>query len=524
MGIFDVGAGTSIGFSGNLGDAKNIWRQNQATLQAARKAAADKAAKDDEKAAATVNDFVLKDPNKYTEKYQPIAMQAKVDLMNKVIEAKRANPNNWTNMITPLVLEAQDKVNFALEQSNVQRDIQKKAAEGYMVPKPLLDAYNTNYGNTDDLIKNAEALKAYGVIVDPKTGSVGGNVFKQPDESSFYKFVPQDYNSTVSTDGRVDPKTGQFKEVTTTTVKPERFAGTQADILADPAMRTYLRTQTPEYTAALAQGKSDEEALKIAALTRSGKYIKPTTSESYKSAPKAMVINNFPTPKETPIEKPQGSIDLSPADSPVTMDKYGNKTMETILNDKTITPIKDGSQTVYSKNVNGVDFKVIVDEQGNKQLVKTTQQPSRQVSLYRVWQSDASALNALRSNVVLTEGAKIYKYGSHEKVNYNDLESANLSPVSFGEFIVNGKKELYGVYGKESSGGVVDPNDTYLVKIEKDSRQDREIANTFSSAKRKYKDAEDVLNDQVTRGTGKTVKTVTKSETSVPKVDPEFRP
>ena len=42
MGIFDVGAGTSIGFSGNLGDAKNIWRQNQATIQASKKAAADK--------------------------------------------------------------------------------------------------------------------------------------------------------------------------------------------------------------------------------------------------------------------------------------------------------------------------------------------------------------------------------------------------------------------------------------------------------------------------------------------------
>lgn len=282
MGIFDVGAGTSIGFSGNLGDAKNIWRQNQATIQASKKAAADKAAKDDERAAATVNDFILKDTNKYTEKYQPIAMQAQVDLLNKMVEVKRANPNNWSNMVVPLIMEARDKTNFAAEQSAIQRDIEKKMSEGYMVPEKLKGAFTTNYGSTQDLIDNAEEFKQYGVIVDPKTGALGGNVFKQPDESSFYKFTPQDYNSTVTTDGKVDPKTNQFKEVTTTTVKPERFAGTQADVLSDQAMRVYLRTQTPEYRDALSQGKSDEEALKIAALTRSGKYTKPSTAENFR--------------------------------------------------------------------------------------------------------------------------------------------------------------------------------------------------------------------------------------------------
>lgn len=142
------------------------------------KAEADKQAKKAEEAAmARVDDFIISDKNNYTQKYLPYAQKSLSGLIDRVAEDKTKYPNTWTNLVTQRILEAKNELNWALEQSNTQREIQKQAEEGYMVPKSLLDAYKTNYGDVSDITSNQIELARYGIVVG-QDGSLSKNLAK----------------------------------------------------------------------------------------------------------------------------------------------------------------------------------------------------------------------------------------------------------------------------------------------------------------------------------------------------------
>ncbi len=539
MGIFDVGAGTSIGFSGNLADAKNIWRQNQATLQAARKAAADKAAKDEEKAAATVNDFVLKDPNKYTEKYQPIAMQAKVDLMNKVIEAKRANPNNWTNMITPLVLEAQDKVNFALEQSNVQRELQKQVAEGRMAPSVLQEIYNNNYGKTDDIVKNAPLLQAHGLQVNPQTGAIGGTLFAKPDENSFYgKLTLDDYNKTVNTTDkpRYIPGTKRFVVTDTYNLLPERQKQMADAQKQDPSWQIYTRG-TDEYKQELAKGLSPEQALSNAIDLRIAKNVGVRKSERDVPEPRGInvTVNNAPQ-RLDPVNFTSGgqedvvqNFPLDPA-SPIaktafekiknTYDIGIEKGVKTGITNK-----KDGENTVWTADANGVKAKVVTDKSGKVISYTSVQSASAPfVDVTKVWDLQGS-VEQKDKKVILGNG-DFYNMASQEKIPQDDMSNLNLSPIKIYKMSVNGKKGFYVAYADQSADPkTISPDSIYLKEIKENDSQDIYFKQLFKEKGKEYKSLEELFRTQgATKPSNISTSKASTPKSQVIKVSEDFDP
>lgn len=130
------------------------------------KAEADKQRrKAEEDAMRRVDDFIISDKNQYTQKYLPYAQQSLAGLIEKVAEDKKNYPNTWTNLVTQRILDTKNQMNWALEQSNTQREIQKQAEEGFMVPEKLLKSFNSNYGDVSDIVSNQEELARYGIIV-----------------------------------------------------------------------------------------------------------------------------------------------------------------------------------------------------------------------------------------------------------------------------------------------------------------------------------------------------------------------
>lgn len=222
------------------GDFTEITRTMAATAaQLARaKAEADKQARKAEEAAmAKVDDFVISDKRKYTQKYQPYAQQAMMGFIDKVSEDKRNYPNTWTNLVNRRMVETEAKLVTALEQSEIQRDIQKKAAEGYMVPEKLLQAYNSNYGDVSDIVSMRGDLSRYGIDVG-EDGSVGiPNVSKPINIQSAVEEVRKQKGG-YETRKFIDKKTNEEYTVTTTAkLLPEELALTKQAFASNKDLR-----------------------------------------------------------------------------------------------------------------------------------------------------------------------------------------------------------------------------------------------------------------------------------------------
>lgn len=139
-----------------------------------------------------IQDFLLteKGKNMYTEKYAPIAREAQDKMIRDIYEDKKRDPNGWMNTATYRMLEAQKTYTWAAEQSKMQTDIEKMAADGYMVPQSLLKEFRTNYGDLEGIKEMAPELEDYGITVDPKTGVLARANLQKPVEigDEFAKF------------------------------------------------------------------------------------------------------------------------------------------------------------------------------------------------------------------------------------------------------------------------------------------------------------------------------------------------
>lgn len=166
MGIFGFKGsfGTGIALSGEPKTAINIWQRRVQELSAAKAAAKERAAKDEEKALDTLNDFIIKDPRKYTKFYQPLASKGYSEAINELYKAKVESPTNWTNKVTGIVVGLKEKLDNLANNSQNQRDIEEMDRQGMLVPDRLIQTWNDpkNYGKLDALYTLNDELPLYG--------------------------------------------------------------------------------------------------------------------------------------------------------------------------------------------------------------------------------------------------------------------------------------------------------------------------------------------------------------------------
>ena len=171
-----LGFGSGLALGGNANVAIHVLQHGQDQRQAAIEREQTRKAKENEKAFAKLDDFNIKDPSKYTQKFLPIAQQAHVDFMNKVYDAYKKNPDNWTNAVPQLQVELQQKYNMAQQQSAQQRAYEDSQKTGNFAESPILEKYyNSNFGKTDMAPEEATQLHFQGYDRNPADGSLIGH-------------------------------------------------------------------------------------------------------------------------------------------------------------------------------------------------------------------------------------------------------------------------------------------------------------------------------------------------------------
>lgn len=242
------------------GDFTEISRTMAATAAQLAKAKADadkQVRKAEEEAMSKVDDFVISDKRKYTQKYQPYAQKAMMGFIDKVSEDKKNYPNTWTNLVNRRMVETEAELVTAFEQSEIQRDIQKKAEQGYMVPQKLLQAYNSNYGDVSDIVSIKGDLSRYGIDVG-EDGSVGiPNVSKPINIQSAVEEVRKQKGG-YETRKVIDKKTNEEYTVTTTAkLLPEELSLTKQAFASNRDLRRMYLVEDDKFQRVMA----DAEAL-----------------------------------------------------------------------------------------------------------------------------------------------------------------------------------------------------------------------------------------------------------------------
>ena len=249
-----TGVGLSTAFSGKLDKFYQIAQTNAAQLAAAKAAADKRAADEDAKSFAKYKDLAVIDPTKYTPKYLPIAQKATIDLVNGLVEAKRADPNNWTNNAPQLIAAFNEKVNFASNQSELAKDIDKKGYE-FNIPESLRKELNSNYGDLEGLKRLAGEVADYGYQVDPSTGAISGQPYKRFDLNTHLKAITANKDLYIpSQESSLDKATGKSVVTMTYKMKPEIFANTKAAAYGSPEFISSVRTN-PSDRAVIEQRK-----------------------------------------------------------------------------------------------------------------------------------------------------------------------------------------------------------------------------------------------------------------------------
>jgi len=178
----------TIGKTASFAPLYNGMAQIASQLAKAKAEADKQRKKSEEEAMAKIDDFVISDKNNYTQKFLPYATGSMQKLIERVNEDKQKYPNIWTNRISQHILQAKNELNWALEQSNTQRNIEKSAQEGYVVPDELLRAYKSNYGDVSDIVEMAPVLSNYNINVS-ENGAVSADLAKPVDlTDEFGKF------------------------------------------------------------------------------------------------------------------------------------------------------------------------------------------------------------------------------------------------------------------------------------------------------------------------------------------------
>jgi hypothetical protein len=249
MGKIGAGLGTfeMMGKTASFAPLYNSMASIASSLARAKAEAAKQQKKAEEAAQAKIDDFIISDKNQYTQKYLPFAQKAFAELVTNIQEDKVKYPNIWMNRVSTRILEAKDRLNWAIEQSNVQRDIEKKAEEGFMVPGELLQAYKQKPGDISDIQSLSPALNLYGIGVSAngaishslsKPLEIGDDYMKFKSTRAIFGAPTTTITAKKSTDG------SQYDEVRTEkTIDPASFENYKVEATKNKDIRATFKVR-----------------------------------------------------------------------------------------------------------------------------------------------------------------------------------------------------------------------------------------------------------------------------------------
>lgn len=452
-----TGVGLSTAFSGKLDRFYQIAQTNAAQLAAAKAAADKRAADDDAKSFAKYKDLAVIDPTKYTPKYLPIAQKATIDLVNGLVEAKRADPNNWTNNAPKLIAEFNEKANFAYNQSEAQRGLEKLSQE-YNIPEKLKAAYNSNYGDTSDLAKLAPELADYGIIVD-QSGAVSGQPYKRFDLNGHLKAITANEDLYIPTQKSSWDKTTKKSVVDMTlTMKPEVFENLKTAAYSDPQFISYVRTNPSDR--AILEQKRNQLLTSNPNMNPAEADLKATYSvidDKLASIQSIKKMNIGGGQGGNTIINMPGEQKNIPSEASVANDKINqsgyvkwDSIPVTIQNDLIKNWDKNTNQAIVErkdKDGNKVLYTAIRTPDGKRSIVTRTALASAKVlDIASMWNKQGDDMKPFRDQMLLTNNDELYD-ADLQKAELEDDRS--YSPTRLVAMKVNGKKGYYIMYAGE---------------------------------------------------------------------------
>lgn len=310
MGKIGAGLGTfsMMGKMVSFAPLYNSMASIASSIAKAKAEAAKQQKKAEETAQAKIDDFIISDKNQYTQKYLPFAQQSFADMVSNIQDDKIKYPNTWMNRVSTRILQAKDKLNWAMEQSTVQRDIEKKAEEGFMVPQELLAAYKQKPGDITDIATMAPALNMYGITVSgngaishtlSKPVEVGDEFFKFKQSRAVFDEPVTTITALKSTDG------SKFEEIRTEKkIAQPSLNNFKVEAVSNKDIRTTFKTRRfNEVTAEFDALKKQMQANPSGTQLSDAQLIELATDQAIYKAIDSLPISDVTT---SPSRQPSG--------------------------------------------------------------------------------------------------------------------------------------------------------------------------------------------------------------------------
>jgi hypothetical protein len=482
-----TGVGLSTAFSGKLDRFYQIAQTNAARLAAAKAAADKRAAEDDAKSFAKYKDLAVIDPTKYTPKYLPIAQRATLDLVNGLVEAKRADPNNWTNNAPQLIAAFNEKANFAYNQSETQRGLEKLGQE-YNIPEKLKAAYNSNYGDVSDIANLSQDLADYGIIVD-QSGAVSGQPYKRFDLNANLKAITSNEDLYIPKENISYDKSGKSVVNMTLTMKPDVFANTKNAAYSSPEFISSVRTN-PSDRAVINQRKNQ--------LLTSNPNMNP--QEADLRATYSVIDDKLaPIEKITKVNVGGGRPGASVTNiytSPQTVTPnaglgggtgYTKQSIQPKVTDFTkpgspLKPIYDAikkqagdtdkvtnvvTRTYETKDPQGKDvmYRLVTypatnNKAGYENIYRIETSKRGMLSLVNQWKKQGNKIDELQNAVILNPADELYDANDLTKISASEMVNREYSPSTVVHTTINGKDGYYMLYNSNVPVEDVEGNET----------------------------------------------------------------
>ncbi len=485
-----TGVGLSTAFSGKLDRFYQIAQTSAAQLAAAKAAADKRAAEDDAKSFAKYKDLAVIDPTKYTPKYLPIAQRATLDLVNGLVEAKRADPNNWTNNAPRLIAAFNEKANFAYNQSETQRGLEKLSQE-YNIPEKLKAAYNSNYGDTSDIANLSQELADYGIVVD-QSGAVSGQPYKRFDLNANLKAITSNEDLYIPKEDISYDKTGKSVVNMTLTMKPDVFANLKTSAYSDPQFISSVRTN-PSDRAVIDQRRNQyitsnpnmnpaEADLRATYSVIDDKLatIEKINKVNVGGGRGGQTININTSPKTVTPDMGLGG------GSGYTKQSIQPKVTDFTKKDSPLRPIYDAikNQAATVDNTTGVETRIYntKDPQGKDVVYRLVTYPGTKnnagyENIYRVettksgmlnlvnqWKKQGGAIDDLQNKVILNPADELYDANNLTKISASEMVNRQYSPSTVVRTKINGIDGYYMLYNSnvpvEDANGGAKGNET----------------------------------------------------------------
>lgn len=527
MGKIGAGLGTfsMMGKMVSFTPLYNSMASIASSIARAKAEAAKQQKKAEEAAQARIDDFIISDKNQYTQKYLPYAQKSFAELVTNIQDDKINYPNTWMNRVSTRILEAKDKLNWAMEQSTVQRDIEKKAEEGFMVPQELLAAYKQNPGDVSDIATMAPVLNMYGITVSgngaishtlSKPVEVGDEFFKFKQSRAVFDEPVTTITAKTSTDGSKFDETRTEKKIAQSSLNNFKVeAATNKDIRTTFKTRRFNEV-TAEFDALKKQMQanpsgpqlSDAQLIELATTQAINKSIDRlpisdvTTSQSRQPSGKGITVNvgkpEYVQPKDAFFteENQVTSYSITPG---VAMGKFKPGDFDYDRYDIEITQgggayqrtDPDGNIVVYTK---GAD-KIIYKHRAN---IGTIYGFNAETVYKKQGQAPADV------TVAMVRDSKIYHPRSKAPLGSSDkatiLKAFNNASIT-DYYYINGKVFASAtVQFKPSENYSIPGINSFLIEVPRNSKLDTIGKNLASSDTKKYASMYDYFKDMAPSG------------------------